>query len=130
MNQHCVCGRYAHLCLTLCDPTYCSLPGSSVHRIFQARKLEWAAISMFLASPELAGGFFTTEPPGNPQTVSGSVQFSPALCNPTDCSIPGLPVHHQFLELAQARVHQAGDAIQPSHPLLSPSPPAFNLSQR
>ena len=41
----------------------------------------------------------------------------------------GLPVHHQFLELAQTHLHRVGDAIQPSHPLLSPSFPAFNLSQ-
>ena len=46
-----------------------------------------------------------------------------------DCSKPGFPVHHQLLELAQTHVHQVGDAIQPSHPLLSPSPPVFNLSQ-
>ena len=46
-----------------------------------------------------------------------------------DCSTPGLPVHHQLPELAQTHVHQIGDAIQPSHPLSSPSPPAFNLSQ-
>ena len=45
-----------------------------------------------------------------------------------DCSMPGFPVHHQLLELAQIHVHQVGDAIQPFHPLLSPSP-AFNLSQ-
>jgi len=46
-----------------------------------------------------------------------------------DCSTPGFPVHHQLLELAQTRVHQVSDAIQASHPLLSPSPPAFSLSQ-
>ena len=46
-----------------------------------------------------------------------------------DCSIPGLAVHHQLLELAQTHVHWVGDAIQPSQPLSSPSPPAFNLSQ-
>ena len=46
-----------------------------------------------------------------------------------DCSTPGLPVHHQLPELAQTHVHQVSDAIQPSHPLLSPSAPAFNLSQ-
>ena len=46
-----------------------------------------------------------------------------------DCSTPGLPVHHQLLEFTQTHVHRVGDAIQPSHPLLSPSPPAFNLSQ-
>ena len=47
----------------------------------------------------------------------------------TLCSTPGLPVHHQLLEFAQLHVHRVGDAIQPSHPLLSPSPPVFNLSQ-
>ena len=46
-----------------------------------------------------------------------------------DCSMPGLPVHHQLLELAQTHVHLVSDATQPSYPLLSPSPPAFNLSQ-
>ena len=51
------------------------------------------------------------------------------LCNPLDCSTPGLPVHHQLPELPQTHVHWVGDAIQPSHPLSSPSPPAFNLSQ-
>ena len=64
-----------------------------------------------------------------------SVQFSsvpqscPTLCDPMDCSRPDLPVNHQLLEFTQTRVHQVGDAIQPSHPLLSPSPPALNLSQ-
>ena len=51
------------------------------------------------------------------------------LCDPTDCSTPGFPVHHQLLELAQTQAHRVGDAIRPSHPLLSPSPPVFNLSQ-
>ena len=46
-----------------------------------------------------------------------------------DCSMPGLPVHHQLLELTQTHVHWVSDAIQPSHPLSSPSPPTFNLSQ-
>jgi len=51
------------------------------------------------------------------------------VCNPMDCSTPGLPVHHQLPELVQTHAHGVGDAIQPSHPLLSPSPPAFNLFQ-
>ena len=46
-----------------------------------------------------------------------------------DCSTPGLPVHHQLPEFTKTQAHQVGDAIQPSHPLLSPSPLAFNLSQ-
>ena len=53
----------------------------------------------------------------------------PTLCDPMDCSTPGFSVHPQLLELAQTEVHRACDAIQPSHPLLSPSPPAPNPSQ-
>ena len=49
------------------------------------------------------------------------------LCKPKDCRTPGLPVHHHLLELTHTRVHRVGDAIQPSHPLSSPSPPALNL---
>ena len=56
-------------------------------------------------------------------------QSCPTLCNPMDCSMPGFPVHHQLLELAQTPVHRVGDAIQPLHPLSSPSPPAFNIFQ-
>ena len=67
--------------------------------------------------------------------TSSQIQFSSVtqscltLCDPMDCSTPGFPVHHQLLELAQTHVHRVGDAIQPSHPLSSPCPPAFNLSQ-
>ena len=56
-------------------------------------------------------------------------QSCPALCNPMDCSTPGFPVHHQLSELTQTHVHGVGDAIQPSHPLSSPSPSVFTLSQ-
>ena len=58
-----------------------------------------------------------------------SAQSCPALCDPMDCSTPGLPVHQQLPELTQTHGHWVGDAIQPSHPPSSPSPPAFNLSQ-
>ena len=51
------------------------------------------------------------------------------LCNPMDCSTPGLPVHHQLPEFTQTHVHRVGDAIQPAHPLSAPSPPALNVSQ-
>ena len=51
------------------------------------------------------------------------------LCDPTDCSTPGLPVHHKPPEFTQTHAHRVGDAIQSSHPLSSPSPPAFSLSQ-
>ena len=60
---------------------------------------------------------------------SSVAQLCPTLCDPMDCSIPGLHVHHQLPELAQTHVHWVGDAIQPSHPWSSPSPPTFNLSQ-
>ena len=65
----------------------------------------------------------------------GSVKFSSVtqscltLCDPMNCSMPGLPVHHQLPEFTQTHVHWVGDAIQPSHPLSSPFPPAFNPSQ-
>ena len=61
--------------------------------------------------------------------VSSVTQSRRALCDPTDCNMPGFPVHHQLPELAQTHVHWVSDAIQPSHPLSSPSPPVFNLSQ-
>ena len=70
-----------------------------------------------------------------PGDVANSVQFSsvdqsfPTLCDPMDCSTPGLPVHHKLLEFTQTCVHWVSDAIQPSHPLSSPSPPASNFSQ-
>ena len=60
---------------------------------------------------------------------SSVAQSCPTLCNPMSRSTPGLPVHHQLPEPTQIHVHRVGDAIQPSHPLSSPSPPTFNLSQ-
>ena len=69
------------------------------------------------------------------RAITGIVQFSsvaqscPTLCDPMNCSTPGLPVHHQLPEFTQIHVHRVGDAIQPSHPLSSSSPPAPNPSQ-
>ena len=60
--------------------------------------------------------------------LSSVTQSSPTLCESMDCSTPGLPVHHQLLEITQTHVHWVGNAIQPSHPLSSPSS-AFSLSQ-
>ena len=124
-------------CLTLCNPMNCSPPGSSVCGILQARILEWVAIPFFSGSSQprdrtlvscIAGRFFTV-------SVTSSVQFSsvalscPILCDPMNCSTPGLPVYHHLLEFTQTHVHRVGDAIQPSHPLSSPFPPAPNPSQ-
>ena len=72
---------------------------------------------------------------GQKRPRGASVQFSSVaqlcltLCNPVDYSIPGFPDLHELLEPTQTHVHHIGDAIQPSHPLSSPSPPTFNLSQ-
>ena len=69
------------------------------------------------------------------QYFLSSVQFTsvsqscPTLCDPMDCSTPGLPVHYQLPESTQTHVHWVGDAIQSAHPLASPSPPALNPSQ-
>ena len=78
--------------------------------------------------------FFLENPMGG-EAWWATVQFSsvalscPTLCHLMDCSTPGFPVLHYPLESAQTHVLQVGDAIQPAHPLSSPSPPAFNLSQ-
>ena len=58
---------------------------------------------------------------------SSVAQSCPTLCDPMDCSTPGLPVHHQLPELAQIHVHRVGDAIQSSHPLSSSSPPSIRV---
>ena len=60
---------------------------------------------------------------------SSVAQSCLTLCNPMDCNTPGFPVHHQLPELTQTHVHEVGDPIQLSHPLLSPFPPTFSLSQ-
>ena len=128
---------------TLCDPMDCSPPGSSIHWILQARILEWVAISFSRGSSQprdrtqvsrIAGvGFNLWATREAIQTFS--VQFSSVaqtcltLCDPMNHSTPGLPVHHQLWEFTQTHVHWVGDAIQPSHPLSSPSPPAPNPSQ-
>ena len=63
------------------------------------------------------------------EVLSSVPQSSLTLCDSMDYSTPGFPDHHQIPELAQTHVHAVSDAIQPSHPLSAPSPPAFNLSQ-
>ena len=93
--------------------------------------LPWKRTNLYLKK-ELPPGW---EGEGEEIWRAESVQFSSVaqssltLCDPMDSSMPGLPVHHKLLEFTQTHVHWVDDAIQPSHPLLSPSPPAFNLSQ-
>ena len=69
-----------------------------------------------------------TKPPLIIKRCCSGSHLCPTLCDPTDCSTPGLPVRHQLPESTQTHIHRVGDAIQPSHPLSSPSPPALNLS--
>ena len=105
-----VCLLSLHSGPTLCDPMDCSLPGSSVYGILQSRILEWVAVPFS-------------------SSVSSVAHWCPTLCDPMNRSTPGLPVHHQLPEFTQTHVHRVDDAIQPSHPLSSPSPPAPNPSQ-
>ena len=65
----------------------------------------------------------------DPNQISSVTQPCPTLCNSMNCSTPGLPVHHQLPGSTQTPVYRVSDAIQPAHPLASPSPPALNLSQ-
>ena len=153
LPMHYKWSEVAQLCLTLCDPMDYSPPGSSIHGIFQARVLEWVAISFSRGSSwprdrtwvsHIAGRHFTIwatreaykgkwkSPLDN---IKHSVQFSsvaqscPTLWDPMNHSMPGLPVHHQLPEFTQTHIHRVSDAIQQSHPLSSPSPPAPNPSQ-
>ena len=145
----------AQSCLTLCDPVDCSLSGSTIYGIFQARVLECIAISFSRGSSRprnrtrvshIAGRHFTVWATRDDlkwylkiikalEIQWGSVQFSsvtqscPTLCDPMNRSTPGLPVHHHLPEFTQTHVHWVGDAIQPSYPRSSPSPPAPNPSQ-
>ena len=84
-----------------------------------------------LMSPTLAGVFFPTSAPWGHFFIqfSSVTQPCPTLCDPMNHSTPGLPVHHQLPEFTQTHAHRVGDAIQPPHPLSSPSPPAPNPSQ-
>ena len=143
----CVCVLVSQLCPTLCDPMDCSLCAwnslgkntgvgcpSLLQGIVLTQGLNPGLLHcrqiLYHLSHQKCGNNFN-----NIAYVAQWVQFSPVtqscptLCNSMDCSAPRFPIHHQLLELAQTYVHPVGDAIQPSHPLSSPSPPAFNLSQ-
>ena len=116
-----------------------------IHGILQTRILQRVALPFSRGSSQprdrtqifcIAGGFFTSWATREALNVwFSSVQFSsvaqscPTLCNPMNHSRPDFPVHHQFPEFTQTHVHGVSDAIQPSHPLSSPSPPAPNPSQ-
>ena len=143
----CACVKSLQSCSTLCVPMECSLPGSpsmgSSRKEYSSgwpcpppRDLPNLGIEPeSLTSLALAGWSFTTsatwEAPWFPFSQFSSVQSLSrvGLCDPMNRSRAGLPVYHQLPEFTQTHVHQVSDAIQPSYPLLSPSPPAPNPSQ-
>ena len=130
-----MCAQFAQSHQTLCNPMDCSLPGSSVHGILQARILErvaisysrWVAIStpgapaisgikpISSISLALAGRFSTTGRVGGSSFLCccccSDAQLCQTLCNAMDCSTPGLPVPHHLPEFAQVYAHCIGDAI-------------------
>ena len=140
-----------HICMHMCHPLSlsdvqllvtmdCSLPGSSVHGSSLGKNTG-------VGGHAILQGIFPTQGsvPGlshcrqilyplshqrSPCIHISSVQLLSCvrLCSPIDCSMPGFRVQPQLLELTQTCVHRVSDAIQPSHPLLSPSHPAFKLS--
>ena len=111
---------------------------ATVHGITmsQTQLSDWTATATWFWGGWLrSSSNFGTGPLRNEWFLGISVQFSSVarlcltFCDPMNFSTPGVPVHHQLLEFTQTHVHQVGDAIQPSHPLSSPSPPAPNPSQ-
>ena len=100
-------------------------------QVFKWSVLAWSPL-LYWAFPSGSGGKESTCNTGDLGSVpqfSSVAQSRLTLWDPMDCSTPGLSVHHQLPEFTQTHVHWVGDAIQPSHPLSSPSPPTFNLSQ-
>ena len=138
------CYSVVKLCSVLCDPMDCSLPGFSVYGVLQARILKCVAISLSRTSSWIRDQiyiyfigrqiFYHRTTREAQRETSSSVQFSsvtqsyPNLCDPMNCSTPGLPVHHELPQFTQTHAHRISDAIQPSHPMSSPSP-APNPSQ-
>ena len=89
-----------------------------------SRQEYWSGVPLLPTNSKTSKPFTQT----TPVQFSSVTQSCPTLCGPMNCSMPGLPVHHQLPESTQTHVHCVSDAIQPSHPLLSPSPPALHLS--
>ena len=118
---------------------HCGCHSQFQHRIISLPCWAWTVLSTFPASDHLQSLLahhitwdtvcFIVGCWVSFSSVSSVAQLCPTLCDPMDCTTPGFPVHHQLLELAQTHIHRVGDAIQPSLPLLSLSPLAFNLSQ-
>ena len=139
-----LCCSAAQLCLTIRNPMDCSMPGFPVlHHLPELAQthVHWIGDAIQPSHPLSSASPLAFNLSQHQSFLMSwllellSVQFSsvtqscPSLCDPMNCSTPGLPVHHQLPEFTQTHVHQVGNAIQPSHPLSSPSPPAPNPSQ-
>ena len=138
-------------CVWLCYPMNCSTPDLPVHHQlpeFTETHVHWVSDAIQPSHPLSSPSPLAPSPSQHQsifQWVSSSheeakvlefqlshqtvAQSCPTLCNPMNCSTPGLPVHHQLPEFTQTHVHRVSDAIQPSHPLSSRSPLAPNPSQ-
>ena len=145
----CYCCAVAKLCQILYDPVDCSLPGFPVlspgvdSDLYQLNHWCHSTISPSVAPFSCPQSFSESGPfpmcwlfASRGQSIGeylcchcSVTQLFPILCDPMKCSTPGFPVLHHLPELAQTHVHWVGDAIQPSHPVSSPSPPAFSLTQ-
>ena len=110
-------------------------PWTTAHQASLSFTISWSLLKLMSTESVMPSNRLILCHPPPLVYPSGSGQFSsiaqscPTLCDPMDCSMSRFPVHHQLLELAQTHVHWVSDAIKPSHPLLPPSPPSFNLSQ-
>ena len=121
-SPHCLFGTISQSYLRCC------FPGCRPH--FGPNKLYLVTFKfcIFLVNTSVTASFSQLGDFSSVQ-FSSVTQSCPTLCNPVNCSTPGLPAHHQLLEFIQTHAHRVGDAIQPSHPLSPPSPPAPNASQ-
>ena len=148
----CCCCSVTQLCPSLCDIMNCSTPGfPELHHLpeFAQTHVYWVYDAIQPSHPLSSPSSHALNLSQNQSLFqwidsshhvaeilelqlqhqfSSVTQSCPTLWDPMNRSMPGLPVHHQLLESTQTHVHWVGDAIQPSHPLLSPSPPALNLS--
>ena len=112
--------------LTGMMPSFCIITEENERKFWPGLlRRTWYSVKVQFSSVQLLRTWYSVK-----------VQFSSVrllshvrLCDPLDCSMPAFPVHHQLLELAQTHIHQVSDDIQPCHPLSSPCPPAFSLSQ-
>ena len=101
----------------------CSCSITSLYKAQNPAKLNDISFEGYIGVP-----FKRNEMINTTLLISSVVQLCLTLCHRTDCSTPGFPIHYQLPKPTQIHVHCISDAIQPSHPLLSPTPPAFNLS--